>query len=132
MPLAGRQVTLRLEPALLHVIVDGQLWRTLPFTLPPQQRARLRGARIAGPPPALADAPVRVQRRVSCRGGIQVVGQRVQVGFRHAGATVTIEVDDTVLRVLDQHNDIITVVARTTRKKVTRYKAYGHNNRAQA
>jgi hypothetical protein len=31
---------------------------------------------------------VRVHRRVSSRGGIQVVGQRVQVGFRHAGATV--------------------------------------------
>jgi transposase InsO family protein len=132
MPLAGRQVTLRVEPALLHVIVDGQLWRTLPFTLPPDQRARLRGARIAGPPPALPDTPVRVQRRVSCRGGIQVVGQRVQVGFRHAGATVTVEVDDTVLRILDQHDNVITVVARTTRKEVTRYKAYGHSNRAQA
>jgi hypothetical protein len=57
----------------------------------------------------------RVQRRVSRRGGIQVVGQRVQVGFRHAGATVTVEVDDTVLRVLDQHGEVITVVARTTR-----------------
>jgi transposase InsO family protein len=132
MPLAGRLATLRLEPHLLHVIVDGKRWRTLPVTLAPDQRARLRGARIAGPPPALPDTPVRVQRRVSSRGGIQVVGQRVQVGFRHAGATVTIEVDDTVLRVLDQHDDIITVVARTTRKEVSRYKAYGHSNRAEA
>jgi transposase InsO family protein len=131
MPLAGRLVTLRLEPTLLHVIVDGKLWRTLPFTLAPDQRARLRGGRIAGPPPALADAPVRVQRRVSCRGGIQVIGQRVQVGFRHAGTTVTIEVDDTVLRVLDQHDNILTVVARTSRKEVSRYKAYGHSNRAE-
>jgi hypothetical protein len=84
-PWPGRQATLRLEPTLLHVIADGQRWRTLPFTLRAEQRARLRGARIAGPPPALADAPVRVQRRVSCRGGFQVVGQRVQVGFRHVG-----------------------------------------------
>jgi hypothetical protein len=118
-PWPGRQVTLRLEPTLLHVIADGR-------------RDRLRGARIAGPQPALADAPVRVQRRVSCRGGFQVVGQRVQVGFRHAGATVTVEVDDTVLRILDEHDQIITVVARTTPKEVTRYKAYGHSNRAQA
>jgi transposase InsO family protein len=131
MPLAGRLVTLRLEPTLLHVIADGRLWRTLPFTLAPTERARLRGARIAGPPPPLADAPIRVQRRVSCRGGIQVVGQRVQVGFRHAGATVIVEVDDIVLRVLDEHDEIIAVVARTTRKEVTRYKAYGHT-RAQA
>jgi transposase InsO family protein len=132
MPLAGRLVTLRLEPTLLHVIVDGKLWRTLPVTLAPDQRARLRGARIAGPPPALATAPVRVQRRVSCRGGIQVIGQRVQVGFRYAGATVTIEVDDTVLRVLDQHDDVLTVVPRSSRKEVTRYKAYGHTKPAQA
>jgi hypothetical protein len=132
MPLAGRLVTLRLEPTLLHVIVDGKLWRTLPFTLAPDQRARLRGARIAGPPPALPDTPVRVHRQVSCRGGIQVIGQRVQVGFRHAGATVTVEVDDTVLRVLDQHNDIITVVPRSSRKEVSRYKAYGHTKPAQA
>jgi len=132
MPLAGRRVTLRLEPTLLHVIADGKLWRTLPVTLPPDQRARLRGARIAGPPPAPATAPVRVQRRVSCRGGVQVIGQRVQVGFRYAGATVTIEVDDTVLRVLDQHDDILTVVPRSSRKEVSRYKAYGHSNPAQA
>jgi hypothetical protein len=74
---------------------------------------------------------VRVHRQVSCRGGIQVIGQRVQVGSRHAGATVTVEVDDTVLRVLDQHNDIITVVPRSSRKEVSRYKAYGHSNRAE-
>ena len=131
-PLAGRRVTLRLEAQLVHVITDGRLWRTVAFTLPPADRARLRGARIPGPPPASATTPVRVQRRVSSRGGIQVAWQRVQVGFRHAGATVTIEVDDTVLRVLDQHDGILAVVPRTTRKEVTRYKAYGHSNRAQA
>jgi transposase InsO family protein len=131
-PLAGRRVTLRLEPQLIHVIADGRLWRTIAFTLPATERARLRGARIAGPPPALAAAPVRVQRRVSSRGGIQVVGQRVQVGFRYAGATVTIEVEDTMLRVLDQHDEVLAVIARTTRKEVTRYKAYGHHDRAQA
>jgi transposase InsO family protein len=42
-PLAGRRVTLRLEAQLVHVIADGQLWRTIAFTLPPDQRARLRG-----------------------------------------------------------------------------------------
>ena len=54
------------------------------------------------------------------------------MGFRHAGATVTIEVDDTVLWVLDQHDDILTVVPRTSRKEVSRYKVYGHTNRAPA
>jgi hypothetical protein len=117
---------------VVHVIVDGTLWRTIPFAPPPTDRARLRGARLAGPPPAPADTPIRVQRRVSSRGGIQVIGQRVQVGFRHARATVTIEVDDTVLRILDQHDDILTVVPRTSRKEVTRYKAYGHTNPTRA
>ena len=131
-PLAGRRVTLRLDPQLVHVIVDGVLWRTIAFALPPTDRARLRGARLAGPPPVPATTPIRVQRRVSSRGGIQVVGQRVQVGFHHAGATVTIEVEDTMLRVLDQHDTVLTVVARTSRKEVSRYKAYGHTNPAPA
>jgi hypothetical protein len=39
-----------------------------------------------------------VQRRVSSRGGIQVARQRIQVGFSHAGKTVTIELGDTSMR----------------------------------
>jgi hypothetical protein len=116
----------------VHVIGDGALWRTLPFTLPPTARARLQGARIAGPPPPPAADRIRVQRRVSSRGGIQVIGQRVTVGFHHAGATVTIEVEDTVLRVLDQHDQVLTVVPRTSRKEVTRFKVYGHTDHARA
>jgi hypothetical protein len=73
-------------------------------------RPRTDGARPAGPPPVPADTPISVQRRVSSRGGIQVIGQRVQVGFRHAGSTVTIEVEDTMLRVLDQYDHVRTVV----------------------
>jgi hypothetical protein len=69
---------------------------------------------------------------VSCRGGIQVIGQRVHVGFHHAGTTVTIEVEDTMLRVLDQHDQVFTVVPRTSRKEVSRYKAYGHTQPAPA
>jgi hypothetical protein len=53
------------------------------------------------------------------------VGQRVQVGFPHRDSIVTIEVEDTVLRVLDQHNHVLKVVPRTNTKEVTRYKAYG-------
>ena len=30
------------------------------------------------------------------------------------------------------YDEILAVIARTTRKEVTRYKAYGHSNRAQA
>jgi hypothetical protein len=45
--------------------------------------------------------------------------------------TAVLSVDDTVLRVLDQH-EIITVVARTTRRRSPATKAYMHTNRAEA
>jgi hypothetical protein len=66
---------------------------------------------------------------VSCRGGTQIggtpiIGQCVQVGLRCAGQIVTIEVNETPdlrpPRPLDQ------TVPRTSRKEVTRHKAYGH------
>jgi hypothetical protein len=68
----------------------------------------------------------RVQRTVSCRGGTQIIGQRVQVGLRYAGQIVTIEVDETTLRVYDPREHLIKTVPRTSRKEVRRHKAYGH------
>jgi hypothetical protein len=123
---AGRRITLRLEATLAHVVVDGVLVRTIPLTLTPTQRARLQGARIPGPAPLLDQRPTRVQRTVSCRGGTQIIGQRVQVGLRYAGQIVTIEVDETTLRLYDQRNHLIKNVPRTSRKEVRRHKAYGH------
>jgi hypothetical protein len=55
-----------------------------------------------------------------------VIGQRVQVGLRYAGQIVTIEVDETTLRVYDQRDHLIKHVPRTSRKEVHRHKAYGH------
>ena len=71
-----------------------RLWRTLPCAIPPGQRHRLQGVRLAGPDP-LPQSRLAVQRKVSSRGGIQVAGQRIQVGFSHAGQIVTIEPGDT-------------------------------------
>jgi hypothetical protein len=39
---------------------------------------------------AVAKGPVLVQRRVSSQGGIQVAGQKLQVGHGHARPTVTV------------------------------------------
>jgi hypothetical protein len=125
---AGRRITLRLETTVAHVIIDGTLVRTIPLTLTPIQRARLQGARPPGPAPLLDQRPVQVQRTVSCRGGTQIIGQRVQVGLRHAGQIVTIEVDETTLRVYDQRDHLIKNVPRTSRKEVRRHKAYGHTH----
>lgn len=127
-PLAGRRVTLRLEAHTAHVIADGYLWRSFPFTLPPAKRARLQGVRQPGPPPQTRRGPVRVQRRVSSRGGIQVIRQRVHVGMGHAGHTITVEVDEHHLRVLDDNDELLTVVARTNPAEPTRHKVYGHRS----
>jgi hypothetical protein len=123
---AGRRITLRLETTLAHVVLDGVLARTITLTLGPAQRARLQGARMPGPTPLPDQHPTRVERTVSCRGGTQIIGQRIQVGLRYAGQIVTIEVDETTLRLYDQHEHLIKHVPRTSRKEVTRHKAYGH------
>src|SRR5204863_4103889 len=89
-PLAGQRARIRLDGQLMHVSTqDGVLWRTLPCPIPPGQRHRLQGVRLAGPAP-LPPSAITVQRRVSSRGGIQVARQRIQVGMSHAGKTVTI------------------------------------------
>jgi hypothetical protein len=89
-PLAGQRARLRLDGQLMHVITqDGVLWRTLPCPIPPGQRHRLQGVRLAGPAPLPEPAPAE-QRRVSSRGGIQVARQRIQVGMAHAGKIVTV------------------------------------------
>jgi hypothetical protein len=124
--LAGRRITLRLDTTLAHVVLDGVLARTIALTLTPTQRARLQGARMPGPAPLIDQRPARVQRTVSCRGGTQIIGQRIQVGLRHAGQIITIELDETTLRLYDQHDQLIKTVPRTSRKEVTRHKAYGH------
>src|SRR5919112_1222407 len=62
---AGRRLTVRLDRGLLQLVDEGVLLRSLPNPLTPAELARLRDARPAGPPPAPAAEPLRVQRRVS-------------------------------------------------------------------
>ncbi|MBA2474084.1 MAG: hypothetical protein H0V41_18320 [Pseudonocardiales bacterium] len=85
-----------------------------------------RDARTPGPAPLLDQRPTQVQRRVSLPRGTHIIGQRVQVGLRYAGQIVTIEVDETTLRVYDHRNHLIKTVPRTSHKEITRHKAYGH------
>lgn len=124
-PLAGQRVTLRLDGSLMQVIADGMLVRTLPCPIPPQRRAYISDAQLSPLPPTAPQDAVRVGRKVSARGSIQVCGQRVQVGMAHARTVVTVEVTDTTLHVLDHDGNRLRTVPRTTRKEVTRYKAYG-------
>ena len=98
--LARSKVTLRLDGHLIHVINGGVLAKTLPSPVPAGDRARLRGARIAGTPlPAPAPGPVSVQRKVPRDGVIMVTRQRLRVGATYAGKIVTVHVEDTHFRV---------------------------------
>jgi len=77
--------TTRARELARHVVamstIDGTLARTISLTLTPTQ-----GARTPGPAPLLDQRPTRVQRTMSCRGGTQIISQRVQVGLRYACA----------------------------------------------
>jgi hypothetical protein len=127
----------------VHLSIDGWRIKTVPSRLSAVDLARLRnaGARPAGPPPAgpapgaLAETTcVEVQRLVNASGIItlgnqQVARQRIQVGLRHARQTVTIELSETALRVIDQHGELITTVPRNGTGEISRFKAYGIRTR---
>ena len=122
-PLAGQRARIRLDGQLMHVITqDGLLWRTLPCPIPPGQRHRLQGVRLAGPAP-LPPSSSAVQRRVSSRGGIQVAGQKIQVGMTNAGKTVTVHIENDNFRLVID-GETVAVVPRTTSREIHRYKAY--------
>lgn len=109
----------------MHVLTqDGLLWRTLPCPIPPSERHRLQGVRLAGPQP-LPPASQAIQRKVSSRGAIRVARQRVQVGLPHAGQVVTVELGDTTLRVTDPSGELLTTVPRNSTGEITRFKAHG-------
>jgi transposase InsO family protein len=124
-PLAGQRARIRLDGQLMHVLTqDGVLWRTLACPIPPGQRHKLQGVRLAGPQP-LPPASLVIQRKVSGRGGIQVARQRVQVGLPHAGRIVTVELGDTTLRITGSTGELLTTVPRNSTGEISRFKAYG-------
>ena len=127
--LAGQRVILRLDGPLMQVISDGVLVRTLPCPVPPQRRAHISDAQLSPLLPKAPQEAVRVGRKVSARGSIQVCGQQVQVGMAHARTVVTVEVTDTTLHVFDHDGHRLRTLPRTTRTEVTRFKAYGTKNR---
>ncbi|MEU8405890.1 IS481 family transposase [Micromonospora sp. NPDC048842] len=118
---AGQRVTVRLDRGLMQITADGVLLRSLPNPLAPAEIARIRDARPAGPPPTPTPEPIRVQRRVSCRGALVIAGQRIHVGIAHAGSTLTVEAADTTFRVHDG-DQLVTEVTRTTVKPIARFK----------
>jgi len=128
--LGRRQVTLRLDGHLVHVISGGVLAKTLPSPIPAAARATLRGARIgAAPLPPPAPGPVSVQRKVPRDGVIMVTRQRLRVGATYAG-NVTVHVEDTHFRVTCDGAEI-SLHPRTEQRPVTRWKAKIHAPKAE-
>ncbi|MFC8501736.1 IS481 family transposase [Pedococcus sp. NPDC057267] len=99
--LAGRQVSVRIEPELLMIFDPDtrELLRTRPNPLTPQDLQHVRGTRLAGPPPRPTLEPVRVQRRASNTGVIMVAEQKIALGRTHAGHTVTVTASETTISV---------------------------------
>ncbi|MGO4753518.1 integrase core domain-containing protein, partial [Streptomyces sp. 2MCAF27] len=100
--LQGRQVVLRFEGQLMHVVASGQVVKTIPASIPPEDRAKIPGARAArsaATPPSAP--PLQASRRVARGGRVMVAGQWLSLGARHVGKVVTIQVEDSFFRVLD-------------------------------
>lgn len=114
--LAGRQVSVRIEPELLMIFDPDtrELLRTRPNPLSAQDLQHVRGTRLAGPPPRPTLEPVRVQRRASNTGVIVVAGQKIALGRTHAGHTVTVTVSETTINVELPDGDTRTVRRTTT------------------
>jgi transposase InsO family protein len=124
-PLAGQQVTLRLDHSTLHVFHDGQLIKTHPVTLDDKDLARRHaaGGKPARPSPATAlppgplpgDATVDVRRLVGAGGCVGIGGKQVSVGIHLAGQRVTLRIDAKLLHVITADG----VLARTLPSPLT-------------
>jgi transposase InsO family protein len=113
--LAGRRVSIRIEPELLLFFDPDtrELLRTRPNPLGPDAIRRIRGLRKAGPPPRPSLEPVRVQRRTDGSGTLTVVGQQIALGREHRLQTLAILVSETTLTV-EMPDGGTKVVRRTT------------------
>ena len=114
--LAGRQVSIRIEPALLMIFdpATRELLRVRPNPLTLKDLEHVRGKRMAGPPPRASLEPVRVQRRGSNTGVIMVAGQKIALGRAHRYQTVTAVVSETAITVQLEDGDTRTFRRTTT------------------
>jgi hypothetical protein len=120
--LAGQRVTLRLQGNVMAVLAGPNLLRTLPCTIPPAERAAMRGARPSPKEPIVVHDPVVVDRRVSAHGMISVATERIYVGKAHAAKTVSVHVRPDLLHVDIEPGPNMNI-ARTGHKQVARFKA---------
>jgi transposase InsO family protein len=122
--LAGRRVGIYIEegaPLLFFDPETRELLRTRPNPLQPGEAARLQRCRPVGPLPRPSTEPIRVQRRASNSGIIQVVGQKVALGRQYIGHTVTVLVSETTLTIDLGENETM-IIRRTNDQPVRNIK----------
>jgi transposase InsO family protein len=107
--LAGRTLTVRADLRSLHLLVDGQLLKTLPSRYRPEQLARLAalpGAQPTGPAPGPAagrlepGAAVQVIRGVNRAGHLILGGRSLAVGVAYAGQRAVVHVTDQLVHMV--------------------------------
>jgi hypothetical protein len=109
---AGQLAHVRADEFTVHVLIGGQLVKTVPSGLDAEDLAtlRMRGASPAGPPPA-APAPARagalpggtvieVDRAVDVNGVADLAGHRLKVGPELARRRVTLRLDGHLVHVI--------------------------------
>jgi transposase InsO family protein len=109
---AGQLAHVWADEFTVHVLIGGQLVKTVPSCLDAEDLAmlKMRGASLAGPPPA-APAPARasalpggtvieVDRAVDGDGIADLAGQRVKIGAELARRRVTLRLDGHLMHVI--------------------------------
>ncbi|WP_327584615.1 integrase core domain-containing protein [Nonomuraea sp. NBC_00507] len=109
---AGRQAHVWADEHNVHVLIDGELVKTVPSNLDADDlhELTLRGAHPAGPPPAVtavqqlddlpAGAVIELDRRLDGEGNATLRGRRVKIGAELAGKYVTLRFDGHLLHVV--------------------------------
>jgi hypothetical protein len=109
---AGQLAHVWADEFTVHVLIGGQLARTVPSSLDAEDLAtlKMRGAAPAGPPPA-APAPakdgvlpggtvIEVDRAVDINGVADLAGHRVKIGPELARRRVTLRMDGHLIHVI--------------------------------
>jgi hypothetical protein len=108
---AGLRAHVWADEHSVHVLVDGQLVKTVPSNLTADDlhHLRMRGALPAGPPPAAssaartelaAGAVVEVDRSLDSNGATGLAGHRLKVGPELASRKVTLRLDGHLVHVV--------------------------------
>jgi len=111
--MAGQVARVWADEGTVHVTIGGQLTKTVPSSLDPENLAelRIRGAAPAGPPPAMpaparagtlpAGTVIEVSRAIDVGGIADVGGHKVKVGPELARRKVTLRLERHLLHVAD-------------------------------